>query len=149
MTFYEVASTIHESLLLGIFVASPEDENGRPAGAGEAGGKRRLWAIEQAVGLGPRLDAAAQETLVKFLVFHAFYEVDPSAAAVAPTKGKTPTKGKKAGAAGSRMVEEVGVAALGLPLEGRGLRSSTFQLNLRRFDTELTACITQKVLTLS
>ena len=109
--------------LMGIFVSSPAAEGGDEADADRAGGhllgaKRRLWALEQAVGLWPRLPRDSQAELLKFLVLHAYYEADPDAAAPAPKK--TPAKrGKKAAAAAAGgVVEEIGVAPLGDPADG-------------------------------
>ena len=106
--------------LMGIFVSSPAAEGGDEADADRAGGhllgtKRRLWALEQAVGLWPRLPRESQAELLKFLVLHAYYEADPDAPA--PASRKTPAKrGKKASAAAAGgVVEEIGVARLGEP----------------------------------
>ena len=96
--------------LMGIFVHAPADGAKRAEGApgGElVGNKRRLWALEQAVGLWPKLPAASQATLVKFLVTHAFYQPDPDAAAS--------KKGKKKSAG---LIEDAGVAPLAEPLDG-------------------------------
>ena len=96
--------------LMGIFVHAPADGATRAEGApgGElVGNKRRLWALEQAVGLWPKLPAASQATLVKFLVTHAFYQSDPDAAAS--------KKGKKKSAG---LIEDAGVAPLAEPLDG-------------------------------
>ena len=96
--------------LMGIFVHAPADGATRAEGApgGElVGNKRRLWALEQAVGLWPKLPAASQATLVKFLVTHAFYQSDPNAAAS--------KKGKKKSAG---LIEDAGVAPLAEPLDG-------------------------------
>ena len=101
--------------LMGIFVAPPADVAKRTEGApgGElVGNKRRLWALEQAVGLWAKLPAASQATLVKFLVTHAFYRADGAAAATAAA----PKKGKKKSSGG--LVEEAGVAPLAEPLDG-------------------------------
>ena len=101
--------------LMGIFVAPPADVAKRTEGApgGElVGNKRRLWALEQAVGVWPKLPAASQATLVKFLVTHAFYRADGAAAATAAA----PKKGKKKSSGG--LVEEAGVAPLAEPLDG-------------------------------
>ena len=101
--------------LMGIFVAPPADVAKRTEGApgGElVGNKRRLWALEQAVGLWPKLPAASQATLVKFLVTHAFYRADGAAANAAAA----PKKGKKKSSGG--LVEEAGVAPLAEPLDG-------------------------------
>ena len=95
---------------MGIFVHAPADGAKRAEGApgGElVGNKRRLWALEQAVGLWPKLPAASQATLVKFLVTHAFYQSDPDAAAL--------KKGKKKSAG---LIEDAGVAPLAEPLDG-------------------------------
>ena len=109
--------------LMGIFVSSPAAEGGDEADADRAGGhllgtKRRLWALEQAVGLWPRLPRESQAELLKFLVLHAYYEADPDAPA--PVSRKTPAKrGKKASAAAAGgVVEEIGVARLGEPADG-------------------------------
>ena len=96
--------------LMGIFVHAPADGAKRAEGApgGElVGNKRRLWALEQAVGLWPKLPAASQATLVKFLVTHAFYQSDPDAAAL--------KKGKKKSAG---LIEDAGVAPFAEPLDG-------------------------------
>ena len=96
--------------LMGIFVHAPADGAKRAEGApgGELfGNKRRLWALEQATGLWPKLPAASQATLVKFLVTHAFYQSDPNAAAS--------KKGKKKSAG---LIEDAGVAPLAEPLDG-------------------------------
>ena len=109
--------------LMGIFVSSPAAKGGDEADADRAGGhllgtKRRLWALEQAVGLWPRLPRESQAELLKFLVLHAYYQADPDAPA--PVSRKTPAKrGKKASAAAAGgVVEEIGVARLGEPADG-------------------------------
>ena len=77
-----------------MFVRSPEEEEEEEeeedrdaageggdakhqSSAGGRGHKRRLWALEQATGLWPRLPRDAPATLLKFLVAHAYYEADP------------------------------------------------------------------------
>ena len=97
--------------LMGIFVSSPAAEGGDEADADRAGGhllgtkRSPLWALEQAVGLWPRLPRESQAELLKFLVLHAYYEADPDAPA--PVSRKTPAKrGKKASAAAAGGVVE-------------------------------------------
>ena len=100
-------ATVHMRELMNIFVAGGEEKSGdNPQ---QPRGKRRLWALEQAAGLWPRLPTDSQISLVKFLIFHAFYDAD----ADTHVSAKTPAKGKKkAAASGASLVQEVGIAPL-------------------------------------
>jgi DNA polymerase phi len=108
----------HARELMQIFVAAPEkveggaqpsefSAEGSEADASanaSAANKRRLWALEQATGLWPRLPRDTQTELCEFLVAHAYYTE-------ALPEGSKPKKGKS-------LLTKVGVAPLASPTDG-------------------------------
>tara|TARA_B110000977_G_scaffold21250_1_gene25502 strand:+ start:17225 stop:21355 length:4131 start_codon:yes stop_codon:yes gene_type:complete len=104
----------HARELMRIFVSAPEGEargaaaEGEGAASAAAQNKRRLWALEQATGLWPRLPRDSQTALLEFLVTHAYYTEDPdSKPAGKSKKGKTES-----------LLTDVGVAPLASPVDG-------------------------------
>ena len=107
----------HARELMRIFVNAPEaDGDGEDthgdAPSAAARNKRRLWALEQAVGLWPRLPRETQRELLEFLVAHAYYRDEDGTGAV-PKKGE-----KKRGKKETSVLLRVGVAPLAAPADG-------------------------------
>ena len=93
----------HARELMCIFARAPEADGAEAAEPGDGDGdaslpaaarnKRRLWALEQAVGLWPRLPRETQRELLEFLVAHAYYREEDAGVSEKPRKGEK----KKAG----------------------------------------------------
>jgi DNA polymerase phi len=115
----------HARELMRIFARAPEADGAEAAEPGDGDGdapsaaarnKRRLWALEQAVGLWPRLPRETQRELLEFLVAHAYYREEDAGVSEKPRKGEK----KKAGGGKKEasVLLRVGVAPLAAPVDG-------------------------------
>ena len=103
----------HARELMRIFVRAPEaDGDGADihgdAPSAAARNKRRSWALEQAVGLWPRLPRETQRELLEFLVAHAYYREEDG----------NERQQKKRGKKEASVLLRVGVAPLAAPADG-------------------------------
>ena len=113
----------HARELMRIFARAPEADGAEaaepvPLGDGDAPSaaarnKRRLWALEQAVGLWPRLPRETQRELLEFLVAHAYYREEDAGVSEKPFAKKKGEKKKEAS-----VLLRVGVAPLAAPVDG-------------------------------
>ena len=116
----------HARELMCIFARAPEADGAEAAEPGDGDGdaslpaaarnKRRLWALEQAVGLWPRLPRETQRELLEFLVAHAYYREEDAGVSEKPRKGEK----KKAGGGKKEasVLLRVGAAPLAAPVDG-------------------------------